>query len=176
VYNLWCWPFTGMVPVIGQRDFALTPAFVGALAACDGLGGTIGALVVGLVATPRTLFRFYFLGTLACLTLMLGLAMHLTVETAVAILLLNGVGAAAFSSTQYALVYNIAPPEMRGRATGMLSIFIGSSMLGHWHAGLLFEQLGTVAAMQVMACEGLTVMLVLAVLWSRTRPGVRAPV
>jgi MFS family permease len=176
VYNLWCWPFTGMVPVIGQRDFALAPAFVGALAACDGLGGTIGALVVGLVATPRTLFRFYFLGTLACLTLMLGLAMHLTVETAVAILLLNGVGAAAFSSTQYALVYNIAPPEMRGRATGMLSIFIGSSMLGHWHAGLLFEQLGTVAAMQVMACEGLAVMLVLAVLWSRTRPGVRAPV
>jgi MFS family permease len=107
---------------------------------------------------------------------MLALAMHLTVETAVAILLLNGVGAAAFSSTQYALVYNIAPPEMRGRATGMLSIFIGSSMLGHWHAGLLFEQLGTVAAMQVMACEGLAVMLVLAVLWSRTRPGVRAPV
>jgi predicted MFS family arabinose efflux permease len=176
VYNLWCWPFTGMVPVIGQWDFALTPAFVGALAACDGLGGTIGALAVGLMATPRTLFRFYFLGTLACLMLMLGLAMHLTVGTAIAILLLNGVGAAAFSSTQYALVYNIAPPEMRGRATGMLSIFIGSSMLGHWHAGLLFEWLGTVAAMQVMACEGLGAMLVLAFLWWRAPPSVWEPV
>ena len=47
VYNLWCWPFTGMVPVIGQKDFALTPALVGALSACDGLGGTFGALAVG---------------------------------------------------------------------------------------------------------------------------------
>jgi predicted MFS family arabinose efflux permease len=168
VYNLWCWPLIGMVPVIGQMDFALTPAFVGALAACDGLGGTVGALAVGVLATPRTLFRFYFLGTLACLVLMLGLALHLTIGTAVLILLLTGVAAAAFSSTQYALVYNIAPPEMRGRATGMLSIFIGSSMLGHWHAGLLFEKLGTIAAMEVMAYEGLAAMLVLAALWRRT--------
>jgi predicted MFS family arabinose efflux permease len=168
VYNLWCWPFTGMVPVIGQKDFALTPSLVGALSACDGLGGTVGALAVGLLATSRTLFRFYFCGTLACLLLILGLALHLTVGTAVAILLVSGIAASAFSATQYALVYNIAPPDMRGRATGVLSIFIGSSMLGHWHAGLLFERLGSVTAMKVMACEGLAVMLALAALWWRT--------
>ena len=168
VYNLWCWPFIGMVPVIGQKDFALTPALVGALSACDGFGGTIGAMAVGLLAAPRTLFRFYYLGTLACLVLMLILAVNLNVGTAVIILLLTGLAAAAFSSTQYALVHNIAPPEMRGRATGVLSICIGSSMLGHWHAGVLFERLGSVAAIEVMACEGLIVMLVLAALWWRT--------
>jgi predicted MFS family arabinose efflux permease len=174
VYNLWCWPFIGMVPVIGQKDFALTPALIGALSACDGFGGTFGALAVGLLATPRTLFRFYYFGTLACLVLMLGLALNLTVGTAVAILLASGVAAAAFSSTQYALVYNIAPPDMRGRAAGVLSIFIGSSMLGHWHAGLLFERLGSTAAMEMMACEALAAMLVLAALWWRT-PVHRAP-
>jgi predicted MFS family arabinose efflux permease len=168
VYNLWCWPFVGMVPVLGQKDFALTPALVGALSACDGLGGTIGALAVGLLATPRTLFRFYYLGTLACLLLMLGLALNLTVAASVAVLLAVGVAGAAFSSTQYALVYNMVPPHMRGRATGVLSIFIGSSMLGHWHAGLLFERLGSVAAMKVMGCEGLAAMLVLAILWWHT--------
>jgi len=168
VYNVWCWPFIGMVPVLGQKDFALTPALVGALSACDGIGGTIGAMAVGMLATPRTLFRFYYLGTLACLLLMLGLALNLTVGTAVALLLVSGVAAAAFSSTQYALVYNIAPPDMRGRATGILSIFIGSSMLGHWHAGLLFERLGSIQAMQVMGGAGLAAMLVLAVLWWRT--------
>jgi predicted MFS family arabinose efflux permease len=168
IYNLWCWPFTGMVPVIGQKDFALTPAFVGALSACDGFGGTVGALAVGLLATPRTLFRIYFFGTFACLVFILGLSLHLTVGAAIAILPLSGMAAAAFSSTQYALVYDIAPPEMRGRAAGMLSIFIGSSMLGHWHAGLLFQRLGSIAAMEVMSCEGLAAMLVLAILWWRT--------
>jgi predicted MFS family arabinose efflux permease len=167
VYNLWCWPFIGMVPVIAQKDFALTPALVGALSACDGLGGTIGALAVGLLATTRTLFRFYFFGTLIFLMLMVAMALHLTVAASVGILLVIGMAAAAFSSTQYALVYNMAPPEMRGRAAGVLSIFIGSSMVGHWHAGVLFERLGSVAAMQVMACEGLAAMLVLGVLWWR---------
>jgi predicted MFS family arabinose efflux permease len=168
VYNLWCWPFIGMVPVIGQKDFGLTPALVGALSACDGFGGTIGALAVGLLATSRTLFRFYYSGTLVCLLLILGLAINLTAGTAVLSLLIIGLAAAAFSSTQYALVHNIAPPDMRGRATGVLSIFIGSSMVGHWHAGLLFERLGSAAAMKVMACEGLLAMLVLGFLWWRT--------
>ncbi len=105
--------------------------------------------------------------------LILGLAFHLTVGAAVTILLASGIAAAAFSSTQYALVYNIAPPEMRGRATGVLSIFIGSSMLGHWHAGLLFERLGSIAAMKVMACEGLVTMMVLAALsWRTPRDGI----
>src|SRR5262249_16234909 len=158
VYNLWCWPFIGMVPVIGQRDFVLTPVLVGALSACDGFGGTIGAMAVGLLATPRTLFRFYYLGTLACLVLMIALALHLTIASAVVILLVVGVATAAFSSTQYALVYNLAPPDMRGRAAGVLSVFIGSSMIGHWHAGLLFERLGSIAAMKVMGCEGLAAM------------------
>jgi MFS family permease len=174
VYNLWCWPFIGMVPVIGQKDFALTPAHVGALSACDGFGGTIGAMAVGLLTTPRTLFRFYYFGSLACLLLVLGLALKLTVGAAVAILLVFGVASAAFSSTQYALVYSMAPPAMRGRATGVLSIFIGFSMLGHWHAGLLFERVGSITAMEVMAGEGLVAMLVLAALWWRTpmhRPG-----
>lgn len=93
VYNLWCWPFIGMVPVIGQKDFALTPALVGALSACDGIGGTIGALAVGLLATPRTLFRFYFLGTLVFLVLMVVMALHLTVAVSVGILLAIGVAA-----------------------------------------------------------------------------------
>jgi predicted MFS family arabinose efflux permease len=146
----------------------LTPALVGALSACDGFGGTIGALAVGLLATSRTLFRFYYSGTLVCLLLILGLALNLTAGTAVLSLLIIGLAAAAFSSTQYALVHNIAPPDMRGRATGVLSIFIGSSMVGHWHAGLLFERLGSAAAMKVMACEGLLAMLVLGFLWWRT--------
>jgi predicted MFS family arabinose efflux permease len=169
VYNLWCFPFSTMVPVIAQRDFALTPALVGAMAACEGLGGMLGAIAVGILATERVLFRLYYFGTLALLVLMFGLSLHLTVPTAVAVLLVMGLAAACFSATQYGLVYVMAPPEMRGRATGILSLFIGSSMLGHYHAGILFERLGSASAMTIMATEGAAMMLILAVLWFRSR-------
>ena len=142
----------------------------GALAACEGIGGAIGALLVGVLSSERTLFRFYYFGTFSFLMLMLGLALHLTPGTAVVVLLVIGMASAAFSATQYALVYTISPPDMRGRATGVLSLFIGSSMLGHYHAGLLFERLGSSQAMTVMAIEGALVMAILGVLWWRAPP------
>jgi MFS family permease len=167
VYNLWCFPFVSMVPVIAQKDFGLTPLLVGALSACDGLGGVLGALVVGALVTERTLFRVHFFGTLSFLLLIAALSWHLTVGAAVIILPLLGMAAACFSATQYALVYVISPPEMRGRATGVLSLFIGSSMLGHYHAGFLFERLGSVDAMRVIAVEGAAALLILSVAWWR---------
>jgi MFS family permease len=103
------------------------------------------------------------------LLLVLALSTHLTVEAAIPVLLLGGVASAGFSATQYALVYTLAPPEMRGRATGILSICIGSSMLGHYHTGLLFERLGSANAMHLMAIEGITAMVALGLLWQRAR-------
>lgn len=172
VYNLFCFPFTSMVPVIAQKDFMLVPALVGALAACEGVGGTLGALIVGALGSERTLFRTYFAGTTALLLLMLGLSFHLEVVTAAVILVLAGGAAACFSATQYALVHVLSPPEVRGRATGVLSIFIGSSMLGHYLAGQLFGAYSSPEAIAIMSTAGLTIMAVLGILWA-TAPATR---
>ena len=75
--------------------------------------------------------------------------------------------AAFFSATQYGLIYVMSPPEARGRVTGVLSLCIGSSMLGHYHAGLLFDRFASADAMRIMAAEGALAMLVLGALWWR---------
>lgn len=167
VYNLWCFPFVSMVPVIAQKDFGLSPFHVGMLAACDGIGGIVGALVVGAAMTERTMFRYHYFGTFAYVLLIGVMSLHLVVGPTAALLVLLGVTAACFSATQYALVYLSAPPEMRGRATGMLSLFIGSSLVGFYHTGYLFERLGTVDAMRLMAAEGLIALLFLGAVWWR---------
>lgn len=165
VYNVTCFPFTTMVPVIAQKDFGLSPAWVGALSACDGIGGTLGALLVGAFASERTLFRFYFFGVTTILMLMFFLSMYLTVEATVAMLLLTGVAAAGFSATQYALVHIISPPEVRGRATGVLSMFIGSALIGHWVSGQLFGQFSSAEAMRFISVFGVSLMTLLGLLW-----------
>lgn len=163
VFNLWCIPVLGMVPVIAQKDFALGPAAIGALAACDGIGGTMGALIVGAAARQATLINFYTWGTLGFLILLLVLSLWLTVPAAVAVFLLVGMCSAFFSATQYALVYSLAPPEARGRATGVLSLFISLATIGHFHTGLMFDWFPTTTALQIITLEGLAVMAVL--LW-----------
>ncbi len=169
VYNLVCFPFTTMVPVIAQKDFHLEPFWVGALSACDGIGGTIGALAVGMLGSERTLFRTYFSGSLALLALMFALSFHLQPSTAVVVLILMGAAAACFSATQYALVHVLSPPEVRGRATGVLSIFIGSSMIGHYLAGQLFDRFASVDAIRAMAVSGIALMLLLGLAWATAR-------
>ena len=170
VYNFFCFPFVTMVPVISQKDFLLEPFMVGALSSCDGIGGTFGALAIGVLGSRRALFRIYFIGVASFLALMLGLSYMLSVGTTLGALLLMGVGAAGFSSTQYALVYSLAPPDMRGRATGLLSIFIGTSTIGLYHTGVLFDRFPSATAMWIMAVEGLGLVILLGLIWLRLSP------
>lgn len=170
VYNVWCFPIVSMIPVIAQKDFGLSPAAVGALSACDGIGGTIGAIALGYLAAQRYLFRFYYFGTLVFLLVMLALPFYLTVGTTVIGLLAIGIAAACFSATQYALIYIIATPETHGRATGFLSIFIGTSIIGFYNTGFLFNRFASADAMLIMAIEGLVPMIILGLLWARTKP------
>lgn len=170
VYNVWCFPIVAMIPVIAQKDFGLSPAAVGALSACDGIGGTVGAVAIGFLAAQRSLFRFYYFGTLAFLLVLLALPFHLTISATVVGLLVIGVAAACFSATQYALIYTISTPETRGRATGFLSIFIGTAIVGFYNTGYLFGRFASADAMLIMAIEGLVPLIILGVLWARTKP------
>jgi MFS family permease len=167
VYNVWCFPFVTMVPVLAQKDFGLSPIGVGMLSACDGIGGTLGAILVGRLAKEHTFFRYYFFGTLVFLIMLALLALHLTVATATVGLFLIGASAACFSASQYALVYLVSPPQLRGRAAGFLSIFIGSAVIGFYNAGALFASYPSATAMSLMAAEGLVPLLVLGILWWR---------
>lgn len=165
VFNLWCFPFITMVPVMAQKDFLMSPATVGAFAALEGIGGTIGALTIAALATERTLFRFYFWGTSLFLVLLLAISANLSTLAAGLALPLIGAAGACFSATQYALVHVSVPPEVRGRAAGVLSVFIGTSLIGHYWAGQLFERDGTVAALRIMGVSGLAMMAVLGLIW-----------
>ncbi|MDX2158988.1 MAG: MFS transporter [Hyphomicrobiaceae bacterium] len=175
VHNLCSFPFLTMVPVISQKDFQLVPYLVGAMSSLEGIGGTVGAIVVGIIGNDRRLFPLYFLGPTMMLTLVLGLSFHLTVTAAIPILLLMGMAAASFTATQYALVHVSTPPEHRGKATGVLSMFIGSAMLGHYFAGHLFGTFASPVAMRIIAMCGLVALLVLGVLWVTSKDRKRQP-
>jgi MFS family permease len=105
------------------------------------------------------------MGPVVLLIVLLLLSLHLTVPTAIVALLVMGAAVACFSATQYALVHVSTPPEHRGRATGVLSFFIGSSMLGHYIAGQLFGNFASTDAMRIIGVGGLVAMAILGAIW-----------
>lgn len=170
IYNLFCNPFVAMIPVFASKDFGLSPAAIGTLASFEGLGGVVGAFLIGIYIRPQQLFVVYFFGTAFYLTVLFGLSFTLQAEATFIALILASFGGGCFSGTQYALVYTTAPPELRGRAFGFLSLCIGCATLGLWNAGYLFSHYESSHALRIMALEGLIPISVLGVLAMLTKP------
>jgi hypothetical protein len=59
---------------------------------------------------------------------------------------------------QATLIYLAAPPEMRSRLYGVLSLCIGSGLVGFVNIGLMAEWIGATQATIVSGIEGLAVM------------------
>ncbi|HYF07124.1 MAG TPA: MFS transporter, partial [Acetobacteraceae bacterium] len=53
IFNLFGWPFTSMIPVIGRDQLHLGPEGIGVLGSLDGIGAFAGAVLVALLAGPR---------------------------------------------------------------------------------------------------------------------------
>jgi hypothetical protein len=90
---------------------------------------------------------------------------------AAAALLVSGIGGACFATMQGTLTWLVTPPELRGRALGLLSTAIGSGLIGFLQVGLLAEWLGAPAATSIVAAAGLVALVATRPLW---RPLLRA--
>lgn len=164
IYNVFGWPAISMVPVLGKDHLHLGPEGVGLIAGLDGVGAFLGALSIALLARPAWYGRIYAGGTAVFLTAMIAFATIPIPGGAGTALLLCGFGGAGFSVMQATLVYLHAPPAMRGRLLGLLSVCIGIGPVGFLYLGSLAELLGAQTATQALAAQGL-VALALARRW-----------
>ena len=165
VFNVFGWPFTSMIPVIGTDDLQLGASAVGLLASCEGIGGLAGALLIGLLSGPRTYGRI-FVGSVALyLALIIGFVTVPNALLAGLLLLAIGLSSVGFGIMQTTLVYRDSPVQMRARLLGLLSVFIGTGPIGFIYLGFLADtltpRLGTVA----LAVQGLLVLVLTRRYW-----------
>jgi MFS family permease len=166
IFNVFGWSFTSMIPVIGQDSLHLKAGGIGLLASADGVGSFLGAIVIALWVRQAHFTRLYILSVLSYLALVIGFALAPTPALAGGALLLTGLSGSGFSVMQATLIYLAAPIEMRSRLYGVLSLCIGSGLIGFLHIGLLAELIGAPWATVASGAEGL---LALALSWRRWR-------
>src|SRR5208282_5903539 len=78
------------------------------------------------------------------------------------LLLVGGLGTAAFSNMQTSLILIEAPPATRSRVMGIVTMAIGTGPLGVLAIGALSERLGPEIAILIMAGTGLAVLSLIA--------------
>ena len=162
IYNIFAWPFTSMIPVIGRDQLSLGPEGVGLLTSVDGAGSFVGAVLLALWLTPGWHARAYVGGVTVYLLSLIAFALAPEPVSAGAALLVTGLAGAAFSTLQATTVYLAAPIEMRSRIMGVLSVCIGTGPIGFVWLGWLADRIGAPHATALTGAMGL---LALAVTW-----------
>ena len=170
IYNTFGWPFTSMIPVIGQDNLGLGAAGIGLLASMDGVGAFCGAIAIALCAKPPHFARLYVGGVALYLLMLPVFALAPGPLLAGSVLLLTGLANSGFSIMQATLVYLAAPPEMRSRVFGVLSVCIGVGMIGFLHLGWLASIIGATLAIVTIGAEGLVALLLTRRWWHAVRP------
>jgi len=159
IYNMFAWPASSMVPVIGHDSLRLGAAGIGVLASMGGIGAFCGAVAIALLVRPAMFSRVYLGGVVAYLLLVPVFALVPYAEVAGSVLLLTGIANACFSIMQATLVYLAAPPEMRSRVFGVLSVCIGIGIAGFILIGLLAGLIGAPWATAATGAEGIVALL-----------------
>lgn len=175
IANLFGFPYAAMAPVVGRETFAVDAVRIGLLLSVEGVGAFVGAVAIAFLATPERFRLIYLAGTVLFLAAVLAFSVITSYSLALVVLAAGGVGIAGFASMQSAIMFGEAPPAIRSRLMGVLSVCIGAGPLGVLHVGWLADRIGGSLALTVIACEGLLslALLVVAVPELRGRPGGR---
>lgn len=156
VMNALAFPTRQFIPAIGSEYLGVGAGLVGLLAAAEGFGQLIGA---GVLANTRNLQhhgRVFVAGS--ALVLLMGVLFVWApwYVLAFALLAIGGCGQAGFSTMQSTITMLGAPPDMRGRMMGLLSVCIGlSTPLGTLEIGMVATAFTIPAAITVNALTGL---------------------
>lgn len=155
IMNVFAFSYSALIAPIGLDGYGVSPFLVGALAAAEPLGAiaTGISLSAGWVRLDgrRALLR----GSFLFLTGLAAMALSPWYALAFMLLLIGGLGTAAFSNMQTTVILTEAPPPTRSRVMGIVTMCIGIGPLGVLAIGAFSERLGPFVAIFIMACLGL---------------------
>lgn len=169
VMNAFGFSYNALVAPIGRVQWDLSAERIGLLASAEALGAFLGALVLtrGWENLPR---RLVFIGGSAVVfaaVICFGLAPGFW--SALALLVVGGLGSAGFANMQTTLVLTETPVEARSRVLGLVTVCIGTGPVGVLVAGMLAEPFGPAGAIIAMAMTG-AVLLMLIAWWLQPEP------
>ncbi len=171
VFNVFLWPVTSMVPVIGQAQLHLSAFPIGLLMSADGLGALAGALLVATRTRAVHFRRLYLMGVtlFACASIVFALSPWPLLSGAAQIA--AGFGSASFATMQATIVFLSAPVAARSRAMGLVTVCIGAAaVIGFLHLRLLTDLLGAQWAILASMVEGLLALCLAVLFWPEIRP------
>ena len=165
--NLLGFPYAALVAPIGRQHFMVSPALVGVMAASESFGAFLGGLWLTSGDPPGKGRTLMVGGSLLFLTCAAAMPLAPVFSLACALLVIGGFGSAAFANMQTSLIIAHAPPHIRSRLMGLLTVGIGAGPVGILLVGALATLLGPLGAVDAIELTGFVAVLAAGVIWRR---------
>lgn len=163
--NLLGFPYSALLAPVGKQVFHVSDTLVGVLAAAEAFGAFLGGLWLS-TREPRWSGRVLMVGgSLVFLTCVFLMPRAPAFPIAVLLLVAGGFGSAAFANMQTALVVLHAPPAIRSRLMGLLTVCIGMGPVGILLVGALGSGIGPLHAIDVVSASGFLLVAVIGLVW-----------
>jgi MFS family permease len=165
--NLLGFPYAALVAPIGRQYFMVSASLVGVMAASESFGAFLGGLWLAGGDPPgkgRILMVGGSLLFLVCAALMPLVPFFWLACT---LLVIGGFGSAAFANMQTSLIITYAPPHIRSRLMGLLTVCIGAGPVGILLVGVLADVLGPLNAVDTIELTGLAAVTAAGLVWRR---------
>ena len=170
IMNMFAFSYSALIAPLGIDRFGVSPTLVGALAGAEPLGAIASGIALSAGWMRLNGRRALLRGSFLFLAGLVAMALSPWYGLAFMLLVIGGLGTAAFSTMQTSLVLTEAPAAATSRVMGIITMCIGTGPLGVLAIGLLADQVGPAPAILVMAGIGLA-----GLTWTWLRLG-RAPV
>jgi MFS family permease len=170
IMNVFAFSYSALIAPLGLGHFGVSPILVGALAGAEPLGAIASGIALSAGWIRLNGRRALLRGSFLFLAGVIAMALSPWYGLAFMLLVIGGLGTAAFATMQTSLVLTEAPPAATSRVLGIVTMCIGTGPIGVLAIGLLADEIGAAPAILVMAGIGIA-----GLTWTGLRLG-RAPV
>ena len=169
VFNFWGFSYASVAPVVGREVLRLSAFSIGLLLSTEAVGAMLTGIGIAVVGPKRYHTWIYAGGTMVFFLGILLFSRSHSFGFSMAALFVAGCGVAGFSSMQGTLSFLAAPPEMRARVMGVVTLGIGIGPIGALHVGFLADLFGAATAITIIAAEGMIVLGAAVLAWPELR-------
>ena len=164
IMNFLVFTYQSQLTVIVQTNLSDLPIILGVLAALEGLGATLGTLMIANFPLKRGMLIFLS-GSFLFGICIIAFVFSKVFFVSILLMIIGGFGMAGFGTLQSILIISASDQKIRGRVLGILAITIGTQPIGAFLLGYYSREYGSVNAVKISVLIAMILLIAVTILY-----------
>ena len=164
IMNFLVFTYQSQLTVLVQTNLSDLPIILGVLAALEGLGATLGTLMIANFPLKRGMLIFLS-GSFLFGICIIAFVFSKVFFVSILLMVIGGFGMAGFGTLQSILIISASDQKIRGRVLGILAITIGTQPIGAFLLGYYSREYGSVNAVKISVLIAMILLIAVTILY-----------